>query len=147
MKDVTQIICFWIECCRDVWTRWFKDRDDGSHEFVSIEQLLLETLVRDKLSEDGEVFVQEDFLRHLQVKYRQAVVGSRSFCVKQKAGNIFGESRDMNIPAGSVYSVRGIDTTGTMLDGVAYVEVKIDDGFILEPFENLEFLFLNELVR
>ena len=145
MNNVTQLVCFWIKCCRDVWTRWFKDREDGAHEFVSVEQSLLEALVSDKLSEDGQAFVQKDFFRHLRVRYRQAIAENRSFCVKQKAGNIFGESREVHISANSIHSVRGIDTMGTMLDGVAYVEVEMDDGFILEPFENVEFYFSNEL--
>lgn len=145
MKDITQIVCFWIECCRDVWGRWFKDRDDGAHEFVSIENSLLETLVCDKLSEDGDTFVQREMFQHFRVKYRHAIAESRSFCVRQKAGNVFGESREINIAAGSIYRVQGIDTMGTMLDGVAYVEVEVDDGFILEPFENVEFYFSNEL--
>ena len=147
MKDITQIVCFWFECCRDVWRRWFKDRNEGAHEFVSIEQLLLETLVSDKLSEEGKVFVREEFFRHLQVRYRQEIVESRSFCVRQKAGNIFCKSREIRIPAGSIYSVRSMDTVGTMLDGVPYVEVEMDDGYILEPTENLEFYFSDEPVR
>lgn len=147
MENITQSVCFWIRCCRDLWTRWFKRRGDGAHEFISIEQSLLETLVCQKLLEDGKTFSREDFYNYLRAKYRHSISDSRSFCLERKGGEIYCEIRDMRIQQGSLYSIRSIDTTETMQDGAPYVEVEMDEGFILEPFENLEFYFSDEPVR
>jgi hypothetical protein len=140
MKDISELIQFWIRCCCDLWTKWFKNREHGAHEFVEIEDKLLEILVIAQALHGQQVISPEEFIRRIKVRYTKDVTASRQVCKRQAAGNVFGKAEDVVISKGSLFSVRGIDTMGTMLNSGPYVEVVWKDGFILEPINNLEFL-------
>ena len=142
MKDVTDLVVHWFKCSNDTWSRWFADREDGADEYISIESAMLVSLVIDKLRASRSGLSRDTgdrLFESLRVSYVRSVDDHRVLCREQKGGNVYGESVKVEIPEGSLHRIKSLDSMGTMLDGVPYVELIYDDGFILEPFENLKY--------
>lgn len=143
MKDVTELVLHWFKCSNDIWFRWFADREDGADEYISVESALLDSLVIDKLCIGRSDLPGGELFESLRVTYVRSVDDHRVLCHEQKNGNVYGESVKVEIPEGSLHRIKSLDSMGTMLDGVPYVELIYNDGFILEPFENLKYLLVN----
>jgi hypothetical protein len=139
MKNIDEEILFWVKCSNDLWTRWFAHRKDGFHEFINVEQALLDALVIENLLEKGCVLNKDKFFASLRVKYHQKVNSLRTVYIQQKAGNIFGQTQTVSMDPERYYSIHSIDSTGNMSDGSPYVEVKIGDATVLEQIENVSF--------
>lgn len=143
MKDITNIIQFWSACCDDLWRKRFQTRPHGAYEFAEIEESLLKILVINPLGQATKFFSSATLLSYLRVQYRVEVADFRQFCVPQPSGNILGRAEKVSIPISSQHGIRGLDTMGTMLGTGPYAEVNWQNGFILEPIENLGFLLLD----
>jgi hypothetical protein len=139
--DITNLIRQWLLCSSDLWMRWFKDRENGADEFISIEEALLDVMVIQKLGLDLKGVSTDTFIKQLRVKYVFPVDDIRQLCIKQHAGNIYCSPKSVTIPDGSIQRVKAIDTMGTMLNDKPYVEVVFGKGFILESPDALDFLF------
>jgi len=138
MVDISQDVMSWVKCCRDLWTRWFENRDDGDDEFPEVENALFSALVLSRVGVEQRPTLDAIYPR-LSVTYINGVAASRSVCRAQKAGNILCSPRDVESSAGATFSVRSIDCLGIMLDGEPYVELQLDGGeFLLEPIQNLQ---------
>jgi hypothetical protein len=140
MKDVSDLIQYWITCSNDIWTRWFANRQHGLHEFTSVEERLLEVLVIDHLTKEHLISSPQALMRRIRVRYTNGVDDIRQVCKRQPTGNVFGKAQLVNISPGRTLRVKGIDTTGTMLGSGPYVEVEWQDHFLLEPVHNVLFL-------
>jgi|SRR5690554_1149848 len=137
MIDITQCIFAWVTCCRDVWERWFKDREDGQDEFIEVEEALFSALVLSAINMVERPILSDRYTL-LTAVYKNNVGGYRSICKRQKAGNIYCESRVVRFESGASFPILSIDFMGTMLDGTPYAELKISDQeYILEPIDNL----------
>lgn len=135
--DITQYILVWLSCCRDVWDRWFKDRENGQDEFIEVEESLFSAMVLSvtNITERPEL---PDCYNLLSAVYKYNVDGFRSVCKKQKAGNIYCKTKVVKLEKGTSLPILAIDSMGTMLDGTPYAELKISDKeYILEPIDNL----------
>jgi hypothetical protein len=143
MTDISELMEYWIRCCSDLWSRWFVERPQGADEFIEIEGRLIDVLVIDQLQAQG-VLNRDQLFARMRVQYKKEVNGIRQVCRQQSAGNVFGKAQVVLVPRDSIHDVRGIDPVGTM-DGIGpYVEVVWEEGFILEPTDNLKFLIAED---
>jgi len=143
MKDISQLIYFWIACCNDLWRKWFAIRSNGSYDFPEIERILFQILVMRSLDKIISTSKAEDLIDKLRVQYVSEIQEDRQVCVTQKSGNVFCKSEYINLKKGIDYRVKSIDTIGTMMDSQPYVEVIVGEKFVLESPKNLRF-FLSE---
>jgi len=138
MRDITKYIAIWVMCCKEVWSKWFSTNENGEDEFYEVEEALFSALV---LSNIG--LVERPKLRAcyalLKGTFKYDVVGDRSVCKRQKAGNIFCQSKKIAYDKNISLPIRSIDPLGTMLDGEPYAELMISDQeYILEPLVNID---------
>ncbi len=137
MLDITKHIATWVICCNEVWIKWFSNNENGEDEFYEVEEALFSTLVLSniKLIERPRLQVCYPLLKGV---YKCDVSGERSVCKRQKAGNIFCQSKQIAYDKNTSLAIKSIDVLGTMLDGEPYAELIItDQEFILEPLVNL----------
>lgn len=140
MKDVTQYILVWLACCKDVWERWFKELENGEEEFGEVEQALFSSLVLSSIDITDRLALRDSY-QLLSAVYKTDIDGYRPVCQKQKAGNIYCESKVMKFEKGASLLIESIDFMGTMLDGVPYAELKLNDReYVLEPVDNLSII-------
>ena len=142
MKDITKLITYWVDCSNNLYQKWFAPREDGLHEFISVEEALLDALVLQKLLEEGVQIELKNFFNRVLVQYNLNVSEPRMTCAKARSGNIVGELELFTAEKGTEFFINTIDTTGNMLGIEPYSEVKIEDKFILEPVENLNFFLI-----
>ena len=141
MLDVTEFISSWVSCSKDIWERWFREMDDGEHEFSEVERALFSALVLSKINVP-ERPSHADPYELLDAVYKEDIDDVRSVCKQQKAGNIYCSSRAVKFAKGTSMSIKWIDPLGTMLDGEAYVELWINaQEYILEPLDSLKLMF------
>lgn len=139
--DVTQPIRYWLDCCSDVWNKWFIQQNNAEDIFIEVEQALLSALVLTPLSNDYEI-TPSDFFNRLSAVYNLDISDYRSVCRQQKAGNIYCESKKIVMEKGKSLKVVSIDFMGTMLKGTPYAELKFGQSeILLEPVANLTFHF------
>ena len=137
MKDITQYLKIWANCCRELWDGWFANLDNGDDEFFEVENALFSALVLSQLEISPRPNL-DDIYPRLTATYINDVRAQRSVCRVQKAGNIFCAHREVEHLQGQTFSVKSIDCLGTMLDGAAYIELALEGGeYVLEPLENL----------
>lgn len=125
-------------CCKEVWMKYFSSNENGDDEFCEVEEALFSTLVLSniKLVERPKLRACYPLLRGV---YKHDVADERSVCKRQKAGNIFCQSKKITYSKNTSLPIRSIDVLGTMLDGEPYVELIItNQEFILEPLVNLD---------
>jgi len=141
IKDITAPILDWVKCSSELWTNWFKARKHGAYAFSELEEKLCELLV---CREAGLLFPAgglEEFFSKVQVRYLRDIHESRQVFVRQHAGNIVGSPRVVKMDRGILHRIRLVDTAGTMLGARPYAEVFFGNETLLEPIENLVFLF------
>jgi hypothetical protein len=143
MKDISHLIYFWIGCCGDLWRTKFLMRVDGAYDFPEIEDALFRILVMRVSHQNLSTLATPEFFRRLRVRYKSDFDENRQVCAMQKAGNILCKTEVVMLRKENDYTIKGIDTMGTMMDSKPYVEVVIGENFILEPPENLSFLLIN----
>lgn len=138
MIDVTKYITTWVMCCKEVWGKWFLSSENGEDEFYEVEEALFSTLVLSNVKLIERPKLRECYVL-LKGVYKYDVAGERSVCKRQKAGNIFCQSKKVAYDKHTSLAIRSIDVLGTMLDGEPYAELIItDQEFILEPLVNLD---------
>jgi hypothetical protein len=125
-------------CCKDVWSKWFSSSENGEDEFYEVEEALFSTIVLSNIE-----LVERPKLRAcyalLKGIYKHDVASERSVCKRQKAGNIFCQSKKVAYEKNTSLPIRSIDALGTMLDGEPYAELMItDQEYILEPLVNID---------
>jgi hypothetical protein len=140
MKDISQLIHFWIVCCNDLWRKRFENRNNGGHDCAEIEESLFHILVARPLGQAASTSTMKVLLDRLRVQYVSDFQEDRQVCVTQKAGNIFCKTETITLKKGTDYRIKSIDTMGTMMDSEPYVEVIIGEKFVLDYPRNLRFL-------
>lgn len=140
MTDITKSIITWVECCQIIWKQYFAHREYGDDEFINVEKSLLESLVLSDLLKNDIRIDLDNFWDFIHVEYIDDISGYRQFFVVNKHGNILGEPKTISSEKGSRFSVQYIDPTGTMNEGVAYIEVKCDQGFFIESLDLVKVL-------
>lgn len=141
MIDVTALVKVWIRCSNELWMRWFISTKSGASEFPEIELALLNAMVIERSGLSSKGLNVKNFFERLRIVYPGAVDEQvRQHCVVQRHGNVFCSPRVVSFPSQTYFYVRSIDTMGTMEDGRPYIEVKFDDGFILESPDSVDFI-------
>jgi len=140
MKDISQLIYFWIACCNDLWRKWFVNRINGSYDFAEIEDAFFRILVIRSLDQTVPTPTTQNLLGRLRVQYINDFQENRQVCITQKSGNILCNTEVITLKKGTDYRIKSIDAMGTMMDSEAYVEVIVGEKFVLESPKNLRFL-------
>lgn len=138
MRDITKYIAIWVMCCKEIWAKWFSTDKNGEDEFYEVEEALFSALVLSKIGLTERPKLKE-YYTLLKGIYKHDVRGNRSVCKRQKAGNIFCQSKKVAYGKNASLPIRSIDPLGTMLDGEPYAELMINDQeYILEPLVNID---------
>lgn len=141
MKDITAPVLDWAKCSSELWTNWFKARKHGAYAFSELEEKLCELLVCREAGLQFPAGGVEEFFSKVRVQYLRDIHESRQVFVRQHSGNIIGAPRVVKMDQGSLHRIRLVDTAGTMLSSQPYAEVVFGNETLLEPIENLVFLF------
>lgn len=141
MKNITPHILDWVKCSNELWANWFRARKHGAYAFSEVEEKLCELLVCNEAGLQFPVGGIEEFFSKVKVQYLRDVHENRQVFARQRSGNIVGAPRMVKIIQGSLYRIRLVDTAGTMLESRPYAEVIYGNETLLEPTENLMFLF------
>lgn len=131
MKDVTELIIGWARCSHDVWTRWFKPREDGWHEFINVEDALFSALVIEQL--DLHPMSTEQFLSLTRVNFISGLDAERSVFICQKHGGSYGRPKRVELDAGTRCKILRADSTGEMIGGLPFLEVELGREYFAEP--------------
>lgn len=131
MKDVTELIIGWARCSHDVWTRWFKPRDDGWHEFIDVEGALFSALVIEQL--DLYPLSTKQFLSSTWVNFKTGLDAERSVFIRQKSGGSYGRPKRVDLNAGTRCKILDADSTGEMIGGLPFLEVELGREYFAEP--------------
>ena len=102
MVDISCLLRNWVECCREVWTKWFMERENGEDEFYEVEAALFSALVLSDFLDCHRPPLHEVYPR-LEASYLDDLQAVRPVCRKQKAGNIFCEARRVEFKKGSKF--------------------------------------------
>ncbi len=137
MLDITRDVKNWVLCCNDVWNKWFASHENSDDEFLEVEEALFSTLVLSNTNLVERPSLNECYTL-LRGVYRYDITDERSVCERQKAGNIYCQSKKIIYEKNFSLPINYINFKGDMLNGEPYVELKINDReFILEPLDNL----------
>lgn len=127
-------------CCKEMWNTWFANLENGNDEFLEVEEALFSTLVLSHLELTKRPSLNEVYPL-LKGIYKEDVKADRSVCAKQKAGNIYCQSKKIFYQKNTSLPIKSIDFMGTMLDGEPYVELFINnEEYLLEPLANLNII-------
>ncbi len=131
VRDVTDFVAEWAKCSHDVWTRWFRHRDDGLNEFIDVEKALFSALVIEELNLCP--MSSRQFLSSTWVNFESGLDAERSVFVRQKSGGSFGGPKRVELDAGTRCRVLYADSTGEMIRGLPFLEVELGREYFAEP--------------
>lgn len=131
MKDVTDLVIAWSRCSHDVWTRWFKPREDGWHEFIDVDEALFSALVIEQL--DLYPLSTKQFLSSTWVNFNSGLDAERTVFVRQKHGGTFGKRRRVELDSGTRCKVVCFNSTEMPIDGTPSMDLELGREFFEEP--------------
>lgn len=139
MNNISELVHNWIGCSNTLWKSGFLRRPNGAYDYVQVNALLFRALVSNRMERALNATSLESLLPRLCVKYFRNIEEKRQVCTIQKAGNIYCQTENVFMKKEVRYKIKDIDAIGTMMDSMRYVEVIVENKFVLKSPENIYF--------